>query len=92
MSTKDLGFTPENIWQATKLKQDIIITVEGRPIAILTGINEDTLEEELEALKRARAMNALDMIHKDSVIKGTCNISDEDIQAEIDLVRKERNK
>ncbi|MDM8536107.1 PIN domain-containing protein [Desulfobacterales bacterium HSG17] len=92
ISTKDLGFTLENIWEVTKQKQDIIITAEGRPIAILTGINEDTLAEELEALKRARAMNALDMIHKDSVIKGNCNIISEDIQAEIDLVRKERSK
>ncbi|MEE4359564.1 MAG: type II toxin-antitoxin system Phd/YefM family antitoxin [Desulfococcaceae bacterium] len=88
MSTKDLGVSPENIWQTAKQKQDIIITADGRPIAILTGVDENTFEQELEAIKRARALRALDMIHKESVQKGTYSISEEDIQAEIDSVRK----
>ncbi|MEE4359740.1 MAG: type II toxin-antitoxin system Phd/YefM family antitoxin [Desulfococcaceae bacterium] len=88
MSTSDLGISPENIWQTTKQKQDIIITADGRPIAILTGVNENTFEDELDAIKRARALRALDMLHEESVRKGTNIISDEDIEAEIDTVRK----
>ncbi|MGE0083398.1 MAG: type II toxin-antitoxin system Phd/YefM family antitoxin [Desulfococcaceae bacterium] len=88
VSAGDLGFSPENLWQKTKQKQDIIITANGRPIAILTGVDENTFEQELEAIKRARALRALDMIHKESVQKGTCTIGDEEIQAEIDSVRK----
>jgi len=88
MSTKDLGVTPENIWQTTERKQDIIITADGRPIAILTGVDENTFEQELETIKRARALRALDMIHKESVQKGIYTLSEEEIQAEIDSVRK----
>ena len=88
MSAKDLGLSPENIWYSVIQKQDIIVTADGRPIAILTGVDENTFEQELYAIKRARALQALDMIHKESVQKGTYAINEKEIQAEIDSVRK----
>ncbi len=88
ISTKELGTVSENIWQITQQKQDIIITADGHPVAILTGVNENTFEQELRAIKKARALEALDMIHKESVRKGTSAISMEEIQAETDSVRK----
>lgn len=90
VSTEELGFTPKNIWQATDNDQEIVITTNGRPVAILTGVDESTFEQEIEAIRRARALRALDQIHKESVEKGTHLLSEEEIQAEIDAVRKEK--
>jgi len=46
-------------------------------------------KEELDAIQRARALKALDSIHKVSVIKGTNRITADEIQSEIAAVRKE---
>ncbi|NVM23633.1 MAG: type II toxin-antitoxin system prevent-host-death family antitoxin [Desulfobacterales bacterium] len=90
VSVRDLRLKPGHIWELAKQEKDLIVTANGRPVAILTGVNENTLEEELDAIRRARALKALDSIHKDSVIKGTHRITTNEIQSEIDAVRKEK--
>lgn len=89
-TTEDLGIAPKNLWRMTKRGQDIVVTSNGRPIAILTGVDETTYEKELEVIKRARALRALDMIHKESIEKGIHIISEEEIQVEIEAARKEK--
>jgi len=89
VSTEELGLAPKTIWQTTDSDQEIVITTNGRPVAILTGVDETTFEQEIEAIRRARALRALDLIHKESVERGTHLLSEEEIQAEIDAVRKE---
>ncbi len=51
----------------TPPEEDVVLTARGRPIAILTIVDETTFEKELDAIKRSRALKALDRIHKDSV-------------------------
>ena len=89
VSVRDLRLKPGDVWKLAKQEKDLIITSNGRPVAILTGINEENLEEELDAIHRARALVALESMHKDSVIKGTDRISSQEIELEIDAVRKE---
>lgn len=89
VSVRDLRLKPGRVWEMAKKEKDVIITANGRPVAILTGVNEDTVGEELDAIQRARALKALDSIHKVSVIKGTNRITADEIQSEIAAVRKE---
>ena len=89
VSVRDLRLKPGRVWEMAKQEKDVIITANGRPVAILTGVNEDTVGEELDAIQRARASKALDSIHKVSVIKGTNRITSDEIQSEIAAVRKE---
>ena len=88
VSVRDLRLKPGEIWKLLKREKDLVITVNGRPMAILTGVSEGTLEEELDALQRARALKALDRIHRESVRKGTHKITEREIEAEIAEVRK----
>ena len=88
ISVRDLRLKPGDVWKLADQEKDLIITANGRPIAILTGVNEDTFEDELDAIQRGRALKALESTHRDSEMKGTHNISDEEIQLEIDAVRK----
>jgi prevent-host-death family protein len=91
LSVRDLRLRPGEIWKAAKHEKDLVLTSNGRPIAIITGVDEDTFEEELEAIQRARALRALDAIHRESVAKGTHRMTEKEIQTEIDAVRK-RNR
>lgn len=88
ISVRDLRLKPGEVWKLAKQEKDLVITSNGRPIAILTGINEESFEEELDIMQRARALKSLDTIHKNSVMKGTNRITDQEIQLEIDTVRK----
>jgi prevent-host-death family protein len=89
VTVRDLRLKPGRLWKLAKQEKDLILTSNGRPIAILTGVDEDTFEEELDVIVRARALKALDSIHRNSVIKGTDQITAEEIESEIDVVRKE---
>ncbi len=91
VSVRDLRVRPGDIWKAAKREKDLVLTSNGRPIAIITGVDEDTLEEELDVIQRARALKALDALHRESVAKGTHRITEKEIQGEIDAVRK-RNR
>jgi len=86
VTVRDLRLKPGHIWELAKRERDLIITSNGRPVAILTGVDE-TVGEELDTIQRARALRALDSIHRDSVTKGTDKISEDEIQSEIDDAR-----
>jgi len=91
VTIRDLRLKPGNVWKMAQQEKDLILTSNGRPVAILTGINEDNLEEELQAIRKARVLQNLERVHRDADIKGLSKISDNEIQAEIDSVRKGRS-
>ena len=88
VSVRELRLKPGEVWKAAKAEKDLIITANGRPVAILTGVNEDTFEQELAVIQRARALSAFDRLHRESTQKGLQKLSDKEIQTEIDAVRK----
>lgn len=88
VSVRELRLKPGDVWRAAKAEKDLIITANGRPVAILTGVNEDTFEQELAVIQRARALLAFERLHKGSVQKGKQKLSNKEIQTEIDAVRK----
>jgi antitoxin (DNA-binding transcriptional repressor) of toxin-antitoxin stability system len=69
-------------------ERDVVLTVNGRPVAILTGVDEDSFEAEIGAIRRARALQALESVQLDSLMKGTHRISASKIDKEIRAVRK----
>ena len=55
VSVRDLRLKPGDVWKLSQQEKDLIITSNGRPVAILTGVNENNFTEELDAIQRARA-------------------------------------
>jgi Mg/Co/Ni transporter MgtE len=70
----------------------MVITSNGRPIAILSSINENNLEQVLSAFRHSRATNAVALMQYDSVRKGTDKITMHEIDAEINSMRSKRKK
>jgi antitoxin (DNA-binding transcriptional repressor) of toxin-antitoxin stability system len=68
----------------------MIITSNGRPIAILAAISESNLEESLAAFRQARAVEAVASLQRRSADQGTDKITMGEIDAEIKSVRKKR--
>jgi len=92
VSVRDFRIRPGDIWKQLKIDKDIIITSNGKPIAILNPIEAENLESSLAVLRRARALLALEEIQKESALKGIDKLSEEEIEEEIKSSRSERNR
>ena len=92
LSVRDLKTKSSQVWKELPNQKEMIVTSNGRPIALLSSINENNLEQVLTAFRHARATNAVATVQYESTQKGTDNISMDEINAEIGVVRSKREK
>lgn len=90
LSVRDLRNKSAQIWQDLPSERELIITSNGRPIAILAAISESNLEESLTAFRQARAVEAVASLQRQSAAQGTNNLTVAEIDDEIRAVRKSR--
>jgi antitoxin (DNA-binding transcriptional repressor) of toxin-antitoxin stability system len=90
LSVRDLRGKSAQVWKNLSEEREMIVTSNGRPIAILAAITESTLEESLSAFRQARAVEAVISLQRKSVRQGTDKISMEEINGEIKAFRKKR--
>ena len=76
---KDLASDPE-----------IVLTANGQPIAIVSAVEPDTVEDELIAFRRARARIAIDRMRAQAKAKGLDKMTMDEIDAIIADVRRKR--
>ncbi len=92
LSVKDLKSESSKTWRELSKQKEMVVTSNGRPIALLSSVNEDNLEKVLNAFRRARAADALASIQYSSIQNGTDKMSMDEIEKEIAAVRSERRK
>jgi prevent-host-death family protein len=85
---RDLRNRSSQIFKDLKGDQEVIITSNGKPRAILFPVSENGLEDQLAAIRRAKAVMAVSTLQKESASKGTDKITTEEINAEIKAVRR----
>ena len=90
VSVRELRIRPGQVWDGLKKSGEIVITSGSKPIALLTKIDEETLEREIFAFRQSRAVLALEEMQKSSLKSGANKLSAEEIEAEIRANRKER--
>ena len=92
ITVRDLRGRPTEVWTKLSRDKDLVLTSNGKPIAILSAVSEDTLEGSLVALRQARASVAVEAMQSHSVAAGTDKLSLEQINAEIAATRKARRR
>ena len=90
LTVRDLRGKSAQIWKELPKEREMVVTSNGRPIAILAAINDANLEESLSAFRQARAVDAVASLQRRSIEQGTDRISMDEINAEIKAVRKKR--
>jgi len=88
LTVRDLRNKSAQVWKDLADEQEMIITNNGRPVAILSSINEKNLEISLNSIRRTRVIEAVSSIQKESIKKGTNKITIDEINQEIKKVRK----
>jgi antitoxin (DNA-binding transcriptional repressor) of toxin-antitoxin stability system len=91
ISVRELNTKPKEIWGKIK-NEEVIITSNGRPIALMSAVNEETLEKTIRTLRRSRALMALEDLQNKALISGTDKLNEAEIEFEIQAVRKSRRK
>ena len=90
ISVRDLRSKSSEVWRRVQKEKDIVVTSNGRPVAILSGVSEDNLEESLTAIRESRAIQAVESMQLSARRKNLDHLSDEEINKEIQAVRKAR--
>jgi len=91
ISVRDLNTKPKEIWSKIK-GEEVVITSNGKPIALLSGVTEETLEKTVRSIRRSRALIALEEMQKKSIESGLDKLTDSQIESEIRAVRKSRKR
>lgn len=92
LSVRDLRGKAAKVWKELPEEKEMIVTSNGRPIAILASIGESNVEESLAAFRQARAIAAVAALQRRSVEQGTDRMSPEEIDGEIRAVRGKRRR
>ena len=92
ISVRDLRGKSAEVWKDLPVVREVVVTSNGRPIAILSAVNESNLEESLSAIRQARAAEAVMNLQRRSVERGTDRITMEEIDTEIRAVREKRKR
>ena len=92
VSIRELRNHSASVWKALAEEKDLIITSNGKPIALLSAMVEENLEESLRAVRRARAQAAATALQQASLQAGNDRLSLEDINAEVGAARRERSR
>ena len=90
VSVRELRERSASVWKALVEEKDMVITSNGKPIALLSATSGESLEESLSALRRARAQGAVTAMQQASLKAGSDRMSLDDINAEISAARAER--
>ncbi|MDC7234657.1 MAG: type II toxin-antitoxin system Phd/YefM family antitoxin [Spirochaetales bacterium] len=87
VTVRDLRTKPAQVWKTLPEEQELILTNNGKPIALITPLGESDLEDTLSAVRKARAEAAVKQMQWAS---RKIDISSDEIDREIAASRRER--
>jgi len=92
ISVRDLRGKPSQIWKQLARVKEMVLTLNGKPIAIISSTSEEQLEASLAEARKARAVAALNAIRKESARRGLNKMTMDEIDVIIQKARKARSQ
>jgi prevent-host-death family protein len=90
VTVRDFRNSSKEIWDRLKHDEEIVVTNNGKPTALLLNIQEGNFEETLAGVRQARIMREFTRMREEAAERGF--LSDEDIKAEIQACRREKRE
>ena len=84
-SVRDLRTDSKSMWADLNRGDEVVLTNNGRPSALMIDIPEGSFDEIVQAVRQAKAMIALNSMRRRAAREGF--MSDEDIETLIDEAR-----
>jgi antitoxin (DNA-binding transcriptional repressor) of toxin-antitoxin stability system len=89
VTVRDFRTSPSAIWKKLPSEREMIITNNGKPIALITPLNDETLEDTVSAVRKAKAINAMRKMQEISKSLGNDKMTLKEINAVIKAVRED---
>ena len=91
LSTRELRNRPGAIREMLQ-DGDVALTANGKPFAIVVGIEEGDLERTAAVIRRARAQLAVSRMRRTAAVAGVDALSPKEIEVEVSAVRAKRSR
>jgi antitoxin (DNA-binding transcriptional repressor) of toxin-antitoxin stability system len=90
VAARDFRTNPGDVWKKLKENRKLIITNNGKPIALLSDIEGGDLESELRAQAIADMAVSISKLREQARRSGADRMTEKEIEAEIQAARKGR--
>lgn len=89
VTSRDVRNNPSAFRKAVE-REDVVLTVGGKPFAIAVGVDEDEIEETLDMLRRVRGLRAMARMQRRAQERGLSRMTADEIEQEIREARRGR--
>lgn len=90
VTIRDFRSRSAMIQKELPLEKELVLTSNGKPVAIISSVTENDMEEALMAIRRARTALAMNLIQRESAKKARGSMPLAEVNAEIKEARKRR--
>ena len=88
----ELKKQPAKKWLKSASKDDLIITSNGEPVAVLLRLDAGSVQSTQSLVRSVRALQAQNALQQAAVRDGTSDLSLAEINAEISAARRARRR
>lgn len=88
VTTKELRAESGKVWAKLEAGEEIVITRNGKPFALMTATQPNRVEEDIKLIRRAHAVAAVNKMREQAKASGLDKMTLEEINAEISAVRE----
>ena len=90
VTIRDVRTRPKQVRDSLRGEREAVLTANGRPVAVLIPVDASTVDDTLETLRRAHALEALRALQRHSREKGLAGMSMAGIDRVIAKTRQRR--
>ncbi|MFZ5620871.1 MAG: type II toxin-antitoxin system Phd/YefM family antitoxin [Pseudomonadota bacterium] len=90
VTARELRAESARVWEKLEAGEEIVITRNGKPFAVLVHTEPQDLEATLRALRAERFASNVRRMQRQAVEQGLDKLTMDEIDAEIEATRKER--
>lgn len=92
VTVRELRAESGKVWDRVAAGEEIVLTRNGKPFAVVVPTEPSALEETLRVLRLRRFGESVDALSKQARENGLETMTDDEIDAEIAAVRKARRE
>ena len=90
VTVRELRGRTSELWEQLARQGELVVTNNGKPVAILSATDAESFEASLRNLRRARAGAALSGLQRQAERRGLDRLTPDDVNEEIQASRKDR--
>ena len=90
VTQRELRVEPGKVWKILKQESDVVVTFHGKPVAVMSAVEEGDFEATMADLRQAKALRLLKEIRDLAKKSGLSQMTMADINREIQAVRKRK--